>query len=532
MPKFATLIVVAFAILVGGVSTDVAAKRVALVIGNAAYKHVTPLGNPKNDADAVAEVLDELGFEVLKGIDLTHREFGRTVAQFRKKLAGANVALLFYAGHGLQVHGYNYLTPVDAQLEDVDGLEFEAVRLRSVLALMEREPRTNLVFLDACRDNPLARNLARNLGTRSASVGRGFAREETGIGTMIAFATQPGNVALDGDDKHSPFTKALLKHITTPGQDIANLMRRVRLDVINATSSRQVPWNNSSLTAPFIFKTKPKRDDSAERRELAIWTATQEQGGKVDYEDYLKRYPKGRYATLANIRLEEIKWRTTQEAERVRQEKGQKDLERIKRELAERQARIEKAEAERKQWEEAERKRLAEERARIEAESKALAEKAKVSDTVQIAGLTPGNTTQPDDELGKKLDPKELALALQIELKRVGCDPGTLDGIWGGKGRAALARFNRYAKQNLSTSQPTLRVLNALKQRTDRTCPKGLTPSPIVKKKTTKTVKKAVQTKPTPRKPSSKKSTTPYAQGVNSATCHQFAMYDECWAKR
>ena len=113
---------------------------------------------------------------------------------------------------------------------------------------MEREVKTNLVFLDACRDNPLARNLARSMGTRSMSVGRGLARVDSGIGTLIAFATEPGNVALDGVGNNSPFTTALLNHIETPGLDIAQLLRRVRRDVMSSTDERQVPWNNSSLT--------------------------------------------------------------------------------------------------------------------------------------------------------------------------------------------------------------------------------------------------------------------------------------------
>jgi formylglycine-generating enzyme required for sulfatase activity len=249
------ILVLATLILAGIAWTPsaLAEKRVALVIGNSAYDKITPLKNPKNDAEAVATTLAHLGFDVIKGVDLDHEKFAQTVREFARSLEGADTAVLFYAGHGLQVNNRNYLAPIDAKLENEADLDFQMIQVETILTQMEREPRINIVFLDACRDNPLARNLARSMGTRSAAIGHGLARVETGIGTLIAFATQPGNVALDGDSEHSPFTAALLKHIETPGLDISILMRKVRQDVIAATSSRQVPWDNSSLTADFAF---------------------------------------------------------------------------------------------------------------------------------------------------------------------------------------------------------------------------------------------------------------------------------------
>jgi len=230
------------------------AKRVALVIGNSAYEHAAELANPKNDADALSAVLTRLDFEVVTGIDLKRSEFEKTVREFTRLLRGADVALLFYAGHGLQVNGRNYLAPIAAKLSDEGDLDFETLPLHTILKQMEREAKTNLIFLDACRDNPLAKNLARSMGTRSAgSVGRGLARVESGVGTLIAFATEPGNVALDGDGSNSPFTKALLKHIETPGVDVDIMLRSVRKDVLDETGGRQVPWSNSSLTGRFEF---------------------------------------------------------------------------------------------------------------------------------------------------------------------------------------------------------------------------------------------------------------------------------------
>src|SRR5262249_17363626 len=156
-------------------------------------------------------------------------------------------ALVFYAGHGLQVHGRNYFVPVDARLDRETDLAFEAVPLDLVQQVMEQSRRTNILILDACRDNPLARNLARAMGARSRGIGRGLGQTQAGIGTLIVYATQPGNVALDGEGANSPFTAALLKHIETPGLEVRLVVSRVRQSVIEATRDKQVPWDSSSL---------------------------------------------------------------------------------------------------------------------------------------------------------------------------------------------------------------------------------------------------------------------------------------------
>ena len=227
--------------------------RVALVIGNSNYAAVTQLRNPKNDAADMAAALRKLGFDVVEGTDVTRRGMDEVIRAFGRKLDGADLALFFYAGHGLQVGGRNYLVPIDAKLERAGDLALDAVDVGVVLAQMEAEKRVNLVLLDACRDNPLARSLARSMGTRSASVGQGLATIQSAIGTMIAYATQPENVALDGEGRNSPFTTALLKHIVTPGADITIVMRRVRADVIAATKEKQVPWDHSSLTGDVVL---------------------------------------------------------------------------------------------------------------------------------------------------------------------------------------------------------------------------------------------------------------------------------------
>jgi tetratricopeptide (TPR) repeat protein len=228
-------------------------RRVALVIGQSDYRVANKLANPANDATDIAAALHKLGFDVVDGRNLDRRGFDDVIRAFGRKLDGADLALFFYAGHGLQVGGRNYLVPVDAKLERPGDLSLDAVDVAMVLAQMEAEKRVNLVFLDACRDNPLSRSLARSLGTRSATVGQGLASIQGAVGTMIAYATQPDNVALDGEGRNSPFTTALLRHLADPGIDISVLMKRVRADVIAATRERQIPWDHSSLIGEVVL---------------------------------------------------------------------------------------------------------------------------------------------------------------------------------------------------------------------------------------------------------------------------------------
>ncbi len=247
-------------------------KRVALVIGNAAYQSVPQLANPKSDATDMAAKLREIGFEVIAGEDLDLAGLRSTIKNFIDQLDGADLSLFYYAGHGVQVNGINYIAPVDARLATYDDLDFEALQMDLVLSAMERKTGINLIFLDACRDNPFTANLARSMGTRSAAVGQGLAEIGSGIGSLIAFSTQPGNVALDGIGRNSPFTGALLKHLGTKGQSITDDLILVRRDVLEETKGRQVPWDNSSLTGPVVL-VPASPGTPAPRLELALVAA-------------------------------------------------------------------------------------------------------------------------------------------------------------------------------------------------------------------------------------------------------------------
>src|SRR5271170_672352 len=222
--------------------------RVALVIGNGAYLHEPVLQNPANDARDMAAALRELGFHVTEAIDVDKATLDARLESYLGSAEGADIALLFYAGHGMQLDGRNLLIPIDAKLERRSSIDYEVVDVDRVTSEMESAAKTVLIFLDACRDNPLAAKFA-GLSGRSAGPSRGLAPPEitTSAGVLIAFSTAPGKVAADGDARNSPFTTALLRHIRTPGVEIKSVMTRVRADVAAATGDAQVPWDSNSL---------------------------------------------------------------------------------------------------------------------------------------------------------------------------------------------------------------------------------------------------------------------------------------------
>jgi tetratricopeptide (TPR) repeat protein len=225
-------------------------KRVALVIGNGAYENANPLPNPTRDSAAIAASLKKLGFEVIEGQDLNLANMQGKLKDFAQKATSADVALFYYAGHGMQVGDKNYLIPTDAKLKEATAVDFELIDVnKSVLQYLGGDERTGIIILDACRDNPLSRSFSRSFGkTRSGTVAQGMApmsADEGGL--IIAFATAPGDVAEDGDGQNSPFTTALIKHMATPGVELEQMMKRVKKDVYNATEKRQQPWVNSGL---------------------------------------------------------------------------------------------------------------------------------------------------------------------------------------------------------------------------------------------------------------------------------------------
>src|SRR5713101_26708 len=224
-------------------------RRVAFVVGNGTYKNVSPLPNPPIDAKAMAASLRNVGFEVVEGTNLTRDKMTEKLLEFGKKTQGADVAVFFYAGHGIAVNGTNYLLPVDADIKsEMDVKLGAAINIDLTLDQTMSDAKVKLVFLDACRDNPFAAKIKSNSATRSVSVQSGLAEMKSGEGTLIAFATGPGQTALDGQEgTNSPFTRALLANIATPGVEIQQAMTEVRAQVNEETNKGQLPWGHTNL---------------------------------------------------------------------------------------------------------------------------------------------------------------------------------------------------------------------------------------------------------------------------------------------
>lgn len=244
------LALVAFLLLLAISDSARAETRVALVIGNAEYRgSLSPLANPVNDAQLMAEALKSVGFKVISVHDASQKEMKRAIAQFGAAISAGGkdvTGLFYYAGHGLQVGGTNYLVPVSAEIAQEGDVDLESVAADSILKQMEfAGAKTSIVILDACRNNPLAR------GFRSAT--RGLARMDAPNGSFVAYSTAPGDVAADGKGKNSPFAKALATEIQKPEQAIEVTFRNVRIQVMNETNQQQVPWDSSSMVMPFYF---------------------------------------------------------------------------------------------------------------------------------------------------------------------------------------------------------------------------------------------------------------------------------------
>ncbi|MEZ5931546.1 MAG: caspase family protein [Alphaproteobacteria bacterium] len=287
-------------------------KRVALVVGNGDYDdRGSVLANPVNDATAISAKLRDLRIEVIEAVDLDYKGMRDALRRFDRALQGADAGLFYYAGHAMEYRGRNYLFPTDAILETEGDVSLGLIDMDQVLQVMETAVPTRLVFLDACRNNPLARNFRQSLGaSREASVGRGLARMQTAVGTFIAYATAPGDVAADGEDRNSPFTAAMLTHLDEPGLEISQMMQRVRNSVVEVTGEGQVPWDSSSLRGPFILNLNiiaTPTSDTADRAETVFWETIKGSSRLADFEAYLERFgDKGVFAPLARSRVADL----------------------------------------------------------------------------------------------------------------------------------------------------------------------------------------------------------------------------------
>ena len=302
-----------------------AAQRVALVIGNAAYTHASALANPINDATDIGVALGRLGFSVTRIENADYSALRRGLLEFQQAASASEMAVVFYAGHGIEVDQRNFLVPVDARLESDRDVDFEAVPLDLVQRTVASASGLRLVILDACRDNPFAAKMRRAGATRS--IGRGLARVEPSGETLIAYAAKEGTVALDGTGRNSPYSKALLAHLEEPGVEVMYMFRKVRDAVLAATGNQQEPFWYGSLSSRRLFLaqepapvTAPSAEPAstivpdAERvtvEQLAVervyWESVNESDDPADIRAYLKQFPGGVFEALAYNRLERLK---------------------------------------------------------------------------------------------------------------------------------------------------------------------------------------------------------------------------------
>jgi len=297
--------------------TASADKRVAFVVGNGTYKNVAALPNPPIDSKSMASALRNIGFEVVEGTNLTRDKMTEKLLDFGKKAQGADVALFFYAGHGIAINGTNYLLPIDADIKsEMDVKLGAAINIDLTLDQTMSDAKVKLVFLDACRDNPFAAKIKSNSATRSVSVQTGLAEMKSGEGTLIAFATGPGQTALDGKEgANSPFTRALLANVTQPGVEIQQAMTKVRAQVNEETNKGQLPWGHTNLigtvylngapapaapgsAAPVAVATAPGSDV-----ELEFWRSIKDSNKPEELNAYLSSYPNGQFKSLALARI-------------------------------------------------------------------------------------------------------------------------------------------------------------------------------------------------------------------------------------
>jgi uncharacterized caspase-like protein len=492
-----------------------AAKRVALVIGVSNYQQVPRLPNPVRDADAMAALFRKAGFEVVDGKrDLGIADLRRAIREFSEMSRDADISVVYYAGHGIEVDGINYLVPADAKLISDFDIEDETISLDRVLKALDPAKRLKLVILDACRDNPFAKTMKRTVASRA--IGRGLAKIEPAMSdTLVAYAAKAGAVANDGDGQNSPFAIALLKHIVEPGLDLRIAFGRVRDDVLKSTGNRQEPFVYGSLGGDTMALVPPVAkpvDPDAEARvhyELAAQVGTREA-----WDSFLVKHPTGFFANLArgqnaklaaaqegrakadDVRrhaeeqaaqkaadfrkqLEEQAARQTADARQKLSDQAKKELEEARQQIAE-QAKKElddarrqleqaqkQAEAARLQVEEAKRQAAADAQARVEQARRDLNEQG-----AKLAALTPN---QPAPAVvapaSPQIDKADIARLLQAHLKRVGCNPGNADGKWDDGSRKALELFNRNAQTKFDIKLASLDALDAVRGKTDRVCP-------------------------------------------------------------
>jgi uncharacterized caspase-like protein len=513
-----------FAMLLSVVAADTALadSRVALVIGNSAYQNAQGLSNPVRDAQAMAAMLKNGGFTVVSAhYDVGYLQLKRAVRQFEDSAADADIAVVFYAGHGLEIRGTNYIIPVDAKLASDRDVEDEAVALDRLIASVEQARQLGLVVLDACRDNPFASKMKRPNTAALRGVTPGVSIVEPGSrNTLIAYAAKSGFAVDDSDREHSPFTAALLSHLFEPGLEIRLAFGRVRDDVLKATGNKQEPLLSGSLGGGRISlipaPEQPTAPDLTGQRN--DYNLVEKINTKGAWEAFLAQHPTGFYADLARQQLarltvpeqpsaaavaqaqreqvqpsarpeqpqgnrianERIAKEQAERVQREQQAKVEADRQRAAREQAERE-RIEKERLAKEQAERAQR----EQQAKIEAEHQRAAKLEAESGAHEVVerdqALAAGRSqtalhTPPAEPAVAPATPAlsggSLTREIKKELQRVGCYLGLIDDKWPtSDAKEAAQKFVRFARVAVRTTEPSSELLDAIRGKSGHVCP-------------------------------------------------------------
>jgi uncharacterized caspase-like protein len=478
--RISTLVGVTLAFSAGAALAE---RRVALIIGNSTYKSVVALPNPAKDAAAVAAMFKKAGFDVVDSkLDLGNTAMRRAVREFTGVARNADIAVVYYAGHGIEFDGTNYLIPVDAELASDVDVDDETISLDRIMRMLDPVKRLRLVILDACRENPFAKKMMRTVSSRS--VGRGLAKiEVTTTDTLVAFAAKAGMTATDGAGDHSPFTAALLDSLVIPGLDLRIAFGRVRDEVMKNTDNKQEPYVYGSIggstvalvpkptEVPVQVATPSPADTLARDYEFA-----ERIGTRQAWESFLAAHSSGFFADLARAAHDKIvaaEQQVTMGKEKAAEEETRRKAAEGARLRATEEARL-KAEADAKRAAEEARlkaeeaaKKFAEEEAKLKAKLEAVAKSQQAPIVVASAPSAPEATRNE----APAMDPADIARLLQFHLKRVGCDPGALDGKWTDQSAHAMEEFNKREKASFEVKVASLGALDAVKQQKTRVCP-------------------------------------------------------------
>ena len=482
-------------------STAWAQKRVALMVGNSAYENAPKLANPVNDAQAVADMFKAAGFEVVSArTNVGNLEFKRALRDFTFAVNNADIAVVYFAGHGIEVKGTNYLLPVDAKLAADYDVEDEAVSLNRVIEATESAKRLRLVILDACRDNPFNKTMQRVVATRGVTTGLAKV-EPASTDTIIAYAAKAGSTAEDGVGGHSPFTAALLKHLTVPGRDVRLAFGNVRDEVLATTNKKQEPFVYGSLggaavelvpapkaaPAPVAAAPAPSADpDGAIRRDYEL---AERVGTREAWDSFLATYATGFYSKLAQAQrnkliAEENRIAATEKAKAAEQARiaasGAQAAEQAKaRAQAEAAEQARRAAELAKKAEEAKLAEIERAKPRAEAAAPARSDSANAGKVENAAGVASADKpVGPVAALPAPAAPEAASPALgqvprmlQVELRRVGCYTASIDDTWNANARRSLDRYNKRSGRQFDTGVASLEALDALKSETSRVCP-------------------------------------------------------------